>query len=69
LILNEDLTAAARAEVLAQDHEDFAYPTTGVIVGDKLVFVATCYANIPRNTESAKQHPDVLIFEVTLIGD
>jgi len=66
LFLNEDFSAADRVEVLAQDHEDFAYPTTGVLVGDKLVFVATSFANVPRNTESAQQHSDVLIYEVGL---
>jgi len=66
LFVNADYTAANSVVILAQDHEQFAYPTTGVIVGDKLVFVATSYADIPRNTESAEQHPDVLIYEVNL---
>ncbi len=66
IFLNGDATAADRVVVLADGHEDFAYPTTGVIVGDKLVFVATSYANIPRVPDSVEQHGDVLIYEVTL---
>jgi hypothetical protein len=69
IFLADSGKAAERVEVLAQDHEDFAYPTTGVIVGDRLVFVATSYANVPRNTESAEQHPDVLIYEIELKTD
>jgi sugar lactone lactonase YvrE len=69
IFLDEDLTTVERAEVLAQNHPDFAYPTTGVIVGDKLVFVATSYADIPRNSESSEQHPDVKIYEVQLKND
>jgi hypothetical protein len=60
------MSAAGRVDILAKEHGDFAYPTTGVIVGDQLVFVATSYANVPRNTESLDQHPDVLIYELLL---
>jgi len=47
--------------VLAQGDPAFDYPTTGVVAGRSLVFVATSFADIPRNEESAVQHPDVLI--------
>ncbi|MEJ2720227.1 MAG: hypothetical protein P8181_03675 [bacterium] len=66
IFLNENHTAADRVVVLADGHEDFEYPTTGVIVGDKLVFVATSYANALRNLDSTEQHPDVRIYEVDL---
>lgn len=66
IFLNDDGTGASRVEILAEGHEWLAYPTTGVVVGDKLVFVATSYANIPRNSESDEQHGDVLIYEVEL---
>jgi sugar lactone lactonase YvrE len=69
IFLNDDATASDRVVTLVQDHKDFAYPTTGVIVGDILVFVATSYADVPRNTESAEQHPDVLIYEIALKAD
>ena len=62
-------STADRVEILAQDHADFAYPTTGVVAGDKLVIVGTSYANVPRNTDSPKQHGDVLIFEFDLEAD
>ena len=66
LFLKDDLLTVNKAEVLAQNHPDFAYPTTGVVVDDKLVFVASSYANIPRNNESPRQHDDVYIHEVSL---
>jgi len=66
LFLNSALTAVDRVETLAQGDPDFAYPTTGVLVGDRLVFVATSYADIPRRPEVAEQHADVLIHEVAL---
>lgn len=69
ILLNDDFTAAVRVDTLAQNHKGFAYPTTGVIVGDKLVFVATSYADVPRNTNTRNQHPDVLIYEVTLASE
>jgi hypothetical protein len=66
IFLNDDATGSSRVDTLAEGHEALAYPTTGVVVGDKLVFVATSYANMPRNAETAKQHGDVLIYEVGL---
>jgi hypothetical protein len=66
LFLDEGLTTAGRTETLAQDHEGFAYPTTGVVTGTSLVFVGTSYANVPRNPDSPRQHGDVLIFETGL---
>jgi sugar lactone lactonase YvrE len=66
LFLNRELTSVDRVVTLAQDHPDFGYPTTGVIVGDKLVFVATSFANVPRNAGRTDQHSDVLIHVVPL---
>lgn len=66
LYLDEALTAVARSEVLVGNRPDFAYPTTGVISSNKLVFVGTSYADVPRNAESTEQHGDVLIFEIPL---
>jgi sugar lactone lactonase YvrE len=61
LVLNTSLDAVERVEVLAEGDPSFDYPTTGVVVGPHLVFVATSFADIPRNEDSAVQHPDVLI--------
>jgi hypothetical protein len=47
--------------VVAADHPDFAYPTTGVVVGDTLYLVATSFADRPRTEGSGPQHPDVVI--------
>ncbi len=59
--LDDSLTTIRKVEVLAEDEETFAYPTTGVLVGDRLVYVATSYADRPRNPDSVVQHPDLLI--------
>jgi sugar lactone lactonase YvrE len=59
--LDESLRTIRRVEILAEAEETFAYPTTGVLVGDRLVYVATSYADRPRNPDSVVQHPDVLI--------
>ena len=61
LFLNSSLDAVERVEILAQGDPAFAYPTTGVVVGRSLIFVATSFADLPRNEESAVQHPAVLI--------
>lgn len=66
LFLDDGVAAVDRVAVLADDHEDFAYPTTGVVVGDRLIFVATSFADVPRNPGSAVQHGDVLIYQVPL---
>jgi hypothetical protein len=55
-----------RVEVLAEGDPAFDYPTTGVVVGGHLVFVATSFADVPRNTESPLQHSDVLIYRVPI---
>jgi hypothetical protein len=68
LLLNPSMDTVEGVEILAQDDPEFAYPTTGVVVGDRLVFVATSYADIPRNTDPTNQHPEVRIHEVVL-GD
>jgi hypothetical protein len=66
LLLNPSLDGVEKVEVLAQGDPGWAYPTTGVVVGDRLVFVATSFADTPRSTESARQHPEVRIHEVPL---
>lgn len=66
LFLNADLNTVDRVHVLAEDHPDFAYPTTGVVVGNALVFVATSFADVPRNDDSERQHQDVLIHRIPL---
>ncbi len=64
LRLNDALDSADGVELLAGANPDFAYPTTGVLVGDHLVFVATSFADVPRNPDSARQHDDVLIYRL-----
>ena len=68
LFLNESLDAVDRFEVLADGHPDFVYPTTGALKGDTLVFVATSFADSPRDPESTEQHGDVLIHQIPLGG-
>ncbi len=67
LFLNQDFTAVQRVECLAREHPDFNYPTTGVLVGDKLVYVATSFADSARKPGSAAQHADVRIHELGLL--
>jgi len=69
IFLNDDGTGASRVEVLVENHKDFAYPTTGVLVGDKLVVVATSYADRRQRVESTDQHGDVLIYEIGLLTE
>ena len=66
LVLNPEQNAVSRVQVLASDDPGFAYPTTGVLVGDRLVFVGTSFVNIPRTDESPRQHPEVLICQLPL---
>ena len=66
LFLNDALDAVETVEVLAEGHPDFVYPTTGVVVGDSLVFVATSFADVARDSTSARQHPAVLVHRVGL---
>ena len=66
LFLNEALDTVLEARELAYGHPDFAYPTTGVLVGDGLVFVATSYADVPRTPGAEEQHGEVLIHRVAL---
>lgn len=66
LTLNSSLDAVMSAEVLVQGDPGLAYPTTGAVADNRLVFVATSYADIPRNTESVRQHPEIRIHEVAL---
>jgi sugar lactone lactonase YvrE len=64
LDLDDDETRVIRSTVLAEGHPDFAYPTTGVMVGDTLVFVASSYADRPRQPGVTEQHGDVFIHAV-----
>jgi len=66
LHLTESLDRVGRVEVLADGEPGFAYPTTGVVVGDSLVLVGTSFANVPRNPQADEQHPDVLIYRLPL---
>lgn len=61
LELNGAMDAVAKVEVLAADHPDFAYPTTGAVVGDTLYLVATSFADRSRSEGAGPQHPDVVI--------
>ncbi len=56
----------SRVETLVDNQADLAYPTTGVLVGDALVFVATSFADSPRTDKPGPQHSDVLIHELPL---
>lgn len=69
IFLEPDLFTVRKTETLVRNHPDMAYPTTGVLAGEALVYVATSYANVPRNPESARQHGDVLIHQLALAGD
>jgi hypothetical protein len=66
LHLNDAMDGVDRVEVLADDPDMLAYPTTGVIVEDHLVFVATSYADVPRNPGATDQHGDVRILQVPI---
>lgn len=68
LFLNDGLDAVETVAILADGHPDFAYPTTGVVVGDALVFVATSFADVARNPATTRQHPAVLVHRVGLGG-
>lgn len=64
LDLDATETRVTGSTVLAEAHPDFAYPTTGVVVGDTLIFVASSYADVPRQAEAGAQHGDVFIHAV-----
>lgn len=66
LDLDDTETRVTGAIVLAEGLPDFAYPTTGVLVGDTLVFVASSYADVPRQPGVADQHGDVFIHAVAI---
>lgn len=69
LFLNKALDTVYHVEVLADSSAGLAYPTTGVVVDDAFVFVATSYADVPRNPDSKSQHDDVVIRTVSLSGE
>lgn len=68
LPLSEGQDSVVAERLVAEDHPDFAYPTTGVIVGDTLFLVATSFADRPRTGGNGPQHPDVLIQAWPLAG-
>lgn len=68
LYLNEALDSVYYVEPLADDSDGLVYPTTGVVAGDAFAFVATSYADVARNADSARQHDDVVIRTVSLSG-
>jgi acetyl esterase/lipase/sugar lactone lactonase YvrE len=61
LNLNEQMDAVVGLSVLGENHPDFEYPTTGVIVRDTLYLVATSFADRSRTRGPGPQHSDVLI--------
>jgi sugar lactone lactonase YvrE len=66
LFLGDDLVTVRRVETLVDGHLDLAYPTTGVLVGNTFVFVATSFADSPRTDGAGPQHGDVIIHEIEL---
>lgn len=66
LRLDPELEAIVGVDTLRVDDADFAYPTTGVLVGDTLAFVATSYADHPRQANTGDQHPAVVIGRLTI---
>lgn len=64
--LNEARTAATRAETLVAGRSDWDYPTTGLLLGDELLVVATSYASGFQRAEGTEQHGDVSICSVPL---
>ena len=68
-MLNDSHTVVERFDVLASSHRDFAYPTTGVLVGDTFVLVAASYADRPRRDGVAAQHGDIYIHQLLLTPD
>ncbi len=66
LVLNDSHTAVDQFEVLARGHPDFAYPTTGVLVADSLVLVASSYADTPGREGVEAQHGDIFIHQLPL---
>ena len=65
LKLTPEMDKVTSIEVLCQSLPGWAFSTTGVIAGDKLVVVGTSYANVPRNP-GEKQHGDIRIYQLDL---
>jgi sugar lactone lactonase YvrE len=68
LALDDARRSVTRVDTLVADHPDFAYPTTGVLVGDTLVLVATSFADHPKSPGTGRQHGDVIILGLRLPG-
>jgi sugar lactone lactonase YvrE len=66
LFLNDAMDTVTEVRELVDGHPDLAYPTTGVVVAENLVYVATSYADQPRRPDVDAQHGDVLIHRVRL---
>jgi Xaa-Pro aminopeptidase len=66
LRLNPAMNEVQRVEIVAADHPDFVYPTTGVLVGDDLVLVSTSYANLAPVDGVVQEHPPVVISRIPL---
>ena len=64
LDLDASESVVTNVEVLASGHADFAYPTTGVLVGDSLYFIASSYADVPPRGSPA--HGAVYIHAVAV---
>jgi len=66
LRLSPSETAIVGLDVLTAKDPAYAYPTTGVVVGDTLVFVGTSFADRPRTPGRRQQHGDVLIYALPI---
>jgi len=66
LRLDPSRGAIVGRDVLTAKDPDYAYPTTGVMVGDTLVFVGTSFADRPRTAGRRAQHGDVLIYALPI---
>ena len=66
--LSKDGLAVEKCIDLARDHKDWAIPTTGALVGDQLVFIATSYLGNFKNNKIADPAAtkDILLMKVDL---
>lgn len=66
--LNNAGTEIIKCVDLARDHQDFVIPTTGALVGDQLVFIATSHLNNYKDSKivDPANTKDVLIMSVIL---
>ncbi len=65
LLLSADGRKAERARVLESNHPDYALPTTGVVVGDELFYVAN--TQIDRMGAAGQIRPDAKLRDLILL--